>query len=109
MCREQTSSVALGVGQSSGILVLPEALERFRRAWPRTRVRVIDGVPDTLLPLVRQEMLDFMLGADVPGHRLQAAISQRLGECRLQGAPAAQGPHAAGAAVDRMDTHGPAG
>ena len=65
--REQASSVALGVGQSSAILVLPEALERFRRAWPRTRVRVIDGVPDTLLPLVRHETLDFMLGADVPG------------------------------------------
>lgn len=65
--REQASSVALGVGQSSAILVLPEALERFRRSWPRTRVRVIEGVPDTLLPLVRDETLDFMLGADVPG------------------------------------------
>lgn len=65
--REQAPSVALGVGQSSAILVLPEALERFRRAWPRTRVRVIDGVPDTPLPLLRHETLDFMLAADVPG------------------------------------------
>ena len=65
--REQAPSVALGVGQSSAILVLPEALERFRRAWPRTRVRVIYGVPDTLLPLLRHETLDFMLAADVPG------------------------------------------
>jgi len=36
---------------------------RFRSRWPAARIRIIEGLPATLLPLVREETLDFAVGA----------------------------------------------
>lgn len=59
--------VALGIGQSSAMLVLPQALQRFRKLMPRTRLHIVEGLPDTLLPMVRDETLDFALGGAPAG------------------------------------------
>ncbi len=62
-------SMAFGVPSPTVILVLPEALEQFRRQHPVAPVRVIEGQPHALLPLVRDETLDFCVGA-----KLQEAL-----------------------------------
>jgi DNA-binding transcriptional LysR family regulator len=56
----QVGSVAFGVGPTAGIIV-PEAITRFRQLFPKTRVRVAEGLPQMLLPLVRDETLDFAI------------------------------------------------
>jgi LysR family transcriptional regulator of abg operon len=40
---------------------VPEAITRFRQLFPKTRVRVAEGLPLMLLPLVRDETLDFAI------------------------------------------------
>jgi DNA-binding transcriptional LysR family regulator len=55
--------VAFGVGQAVATLVLPAAVQRFRSMWPRAEIRVVEGLPDQLLPQVRDESLDFAIGA----------------------------------------------
>jgi DNA-binding transcriptional LysR family regulator len=58
---EGEGSVAFGVGPVAAILVVPEAVGRFRRQFPRARVRVVEGLAPALLPLVRDETLDFAM------------------------------------------------
>ena len=57
---QRVGSVAFGVGPTAGIIV-PEAITRFRQQFPQTRVRVAEGLPQMLLPLVRDETLDFAI------------------------------------------------
>jgi LysR family transcriptional regulator, regulator of abg operon len=54
--------VAFGVGPVAAVLVAPTAISRFRRQFPRARVRVVEGFTPALLPLVRNETLDFGMG-----------------------------------------------
>jgi DNA-binding transcriptional LysR family regulator len=42
-------------------LVVPEALVQFRRLYPDARVRIVEGMTSALLPMVRDETLDFAL------------------------------------------------
>lgn len=51
-------SVALGVGPSTGALILADALTRFREQFPRTRIRVVEALGHALWPLVRDGTLD---------------------------------------------------
>src|SRR5260221_7608135 len=53
-------SVAFGVSPTSAIMV-PEAITRFRQQFPQTRVHIAEGLPQLLLPLVRDETLDFAI------------------------------------------------
>ncbi|MGC2517568.1 MAG: LysR substrate-binding domain-containing protein [Burkholderiales bacterium] len=55
-------SVAFGVGPLAAALVAPEAVVRFREQHPRARIRMVEGFPDALLPLIRDETLDFAVG-----------------------------------------------
>lgn len=55
-------TVALGMGSVGTVLILPDAVARFRRQFPRARVRVVEGVAHMLLPAVRDETLDFAFG-----------------------------------------------
>src|SRR5262249_35853668 len=55
-------SVDFGVGPLSVAKIVPEAIARFRRQFPRARVRVVEGVGRVLLPLLRDERLDFAVG-----------------------------------------------
>ena len=57
---QSASSVAFGVGPTAGIIV-PEAITRFRQQFPKSRVHVAEGLPLMLLPLVRDETLDFAI------------------------------------------------
>jgi DNA-binding transcriptional LysR family regulator len=57
---QSLGSVAFGVGPTAEIIV-PEAITRFREKFPRTPVHVAEGLPQLLLPLVREETLDFAI------------------------------------------------
>jgi LysR family transcriptional regulator of abg operon len=41
--------------------LVPEAINRFRQQFPQTRVHIAEGLPQLLLPLVRDETLDFAI------------------------------------------------
>jgi LysR family transcriptional regulator, regulator of abg operon len=53
-------SVAFGVSPTSAIMV-PEAITRFRMQFPETRVHIAEGLPHSLIPMVRDETLDFAI------------------------------------------------
>jgi LysR family transcriptional regulator, regulator of abg operon len=55
-------SVAFGVGPVPAILILPDAVVRFRQQFPVARIRIIEGLATVLLPFVRDETLDFVMG-----------------------------------------------
>jgi LysR family transcriptional regulator, regulator of abg operon len=57
-----TGSVAFGVGPTGVALIVPEAVARMRQQFPRARVRIVEGLAHVLLPSVRDETLDFVLG-----------------------------------------------
>lgn len=54
-------SVAFGAS-AAGLPLVSEALRRFRDEHPRSYVRVVEGAPHALLPLLREGRLDFFLG-----------------------------------------------
>jgi LysR family transcriptional regulator, regulator of abg operon len=55
-------AVAFGVGPVAIALIVPEALTRFRKQFPLARVRIVEGLAHLLLPAVRDESLDFVMG-----------------------------------------------
>lgn len=57
---QSAGSVAFGVSPTSAIMV-PEAMTRFRIQFPETRVRIAEGLPHSLIPMVRDETLDFAI------------------------------------------------
>jgi DNA-binding transcriptional LysR family regulator len=66
-------SVALGIGPTAGRLIASDAITNFRLQHPETRVRVLEGYAAMLMPLVRDETLDFAIGAR-PDGKLDPAI-----------------------------------
>jgi LysR family transcriptional regulator, regulator of abg operon len=54
--------VAFGVGNVAAALIVPEAVARFRRQFPRAGIRIVEGLAHLLLPSVRDESLDFVMG-----------------------------------------------
>lgn len=86
-------SVAFGVGPAGAILILPEAVMRFRQQFPGARIHIIEGMAKVLLPFVRDETLDFVMGLQeakpLPRDRVSCALSQRARRGRAQGASAA--------------------
>ena len=66
-------AVAFGIAPQPCMLLVPYALEQFRRLHPGARVRVVEGVPSGLLPLVRDGTFDFLVGMRSAGE-LDAAI-----------------------------------
>lgn len=66
-------SVAFGMGPQHCVLLAPEAISQFRRRYPSARIRIIEGVSTALLPLVRDETLDFTVGMS-PAHPLDSAM-----------------------------------
>ena len=63
---ERGGTAAFGVSATAALLV-PDALARFRRQHPGAYVRIVEGAVQALLPLLRDETLDFVLGPKVPG------------------------------------------
>ena len=69
-------SVAFGIAPAACMLIVPEAMLQFRRQHPQARVRIVEGVNTALLPLVRDETLDFMVGQK-PVAKLDSALRFR--------------------------------
>ena len=57
---QTAGSVAFGVSPTSAMMV-PEAVAHFRKQFPQTRVRIAEGLPQLLIPQVRDETLDFAI------------------------------------------------
>jgi LysR family transcriptional regulator of abg operon len=60
--RGGAGSVAFGIAPAACMLLVPEAMTHFRRRYPQASVRIVEGVNSALLPLVRDETLDFSVG-----------------------------------------------
>ena len=73
---DRRGSVALGVGTVVMVLIVPQAIKLFRQQFPDARVRIMEGLPHVLLPLVRDETLDMVVGAR-PSGPLDAAFRFR--------------------------------
>lgn len=68
--------VAFGIGPTAGTLIAAGAITEFRQHHPKARVRILEALPATLLPLVRDETLDFAIGAR-PDGKLDPSLSFR--------------------------------
>jgi DNA-binding transcriptional LysR family regulator len=68
-------SVAFGVGPVGAVLILPEAVALFREQYPTARIRIVEGLAKVLLPFVRDETLDFVMG--LQESKVDLAISFR--------------------------------
>jgi DNA-binding transcriptional LysR family regulator len=55
-------SVSFGVGPTVGLLVVPHAVAAFRIQFPRIRLRIAEGFPEHVAPLVRDGTFDFGVG-----------------------------------------------
>jgi DNA-binding transcriptional LysR family regulator len=69
-------TVAFGIAPAACMLVVADAMLHFRREYPKAKVRIVEGVNLALLPLVRDETLDFTVGQAPPG-RLDSALRFR--------------------------------
>ncbi len=86
------ASVAIGVSPNAAALLLPDALQRFRRRHPAARLRVVEGVGTALLPAVRDATLDFAVAGSArpsaePGLRFKALMRLSLVVAARQGHP----------------------
>jgi DNA-binding transcriptional LysR family regulator len=74
---ERDGSIAFGTGPIAAATIVPEAVNAFRRQFPRVDVRVVEGFPQGLIPRVRDETLDFLIGPRYPNLRVEAGVSFR--------------------------------
>lgn len=70
-------SVAFGAGPIASAFIVPEAVCAFRKQFPHAEMRLVEGFAHALVPLVRDETLDFAIGPRLPGMLLDAGISFR--------------------------------
>ena len=84
-------SVAFGVGPTGAILILPEAVMRFRQQFPGARIHIIEGMAKVLLPFVKDETLDFVMGLQgakpLPGIAFRALYRSELVVAARKGHP----------------------
>ena len=55
------SVVAFGAS-AAGLMLIPDAINRFARDHRAFHIRIVEGAPHALLPLLREHSLDFFLG-----------------------------------------------
>lgn len=61
--REQHApNVAVGASPATVVLFIPEAVDRLRRRGENARLRLVEGLTESLIPQVREESLDFAIG-----------------------------------------------
>jgi LysR family transcriptional regulator, regulator of abg operon len=87
-------SVAIGVSPNAAALVMPEALQQFRRRHPQARVRIVEGVGTALIPAVRDATLDFAVAGSAlpsaePGLQFRPLVRLPLAVAARQGHPLA--------------------
>lgn len=85
-------SVAFGMSPQGAVLVVPEAMQQFRRRHPHARVRILEGVGTALLPAVRDATLDFAVAggaspSEEPGLRFKPLMRLPLVVAGRQGHP----------------------
>ena len=71
---ERTGSVAFGFGPVAAALIVPEAVSSFRKQFPNAAVRLMEGFVHNLVPLVREETLDFAIGPGLEEFRQEAGL-----------------------------------
>ena len=71
---EGSGSVAFGVGPLAALLVVPEAVIRFREQFPAANVRIVEGFPNEFISMVRDGTLDFAMRPKVTG-KLDPALT----------------------------------
>ena len=59
---EAGGSIVIGASPAAAIVLVPEAIARLQRARPAMRIRLVEGLARSLMPLVRDETLDFSIG-----------------------------------------------
>lgn len=70
-------NVSLSVSPAAAALLAPAAIAEFLHEHPHARLRVVEGTPTALAPLVRDETLDFALG-NRPDARFGAGLKFRV-------------------------------
>jgi LysR family transcriptional regulator, regulator of abg operon len=55
-------AVVIGASPAAAILLVPDAIARLHRIRPAMRIRLVEGLARSLMPLVRDETLDFSIG-----------------------------------------------
>jgi DNA-binding transcriptional LysR family regulator len=87
-------TVAFGIGPALGLPLVPGAMARFRAERPGARVRIREGMRNALLPLVRDETLDFAVTeraeAAEPGMHFRPLFRLELGVAARKGHPLAR-------------------
>lgn len=68
--------VAIGAGPLPSVLIVPASIERFRAQHPEAPIRVVEGSPKVLLPLLRDETIDFMI-SQKPAGDTEASLAFR--------------------------------
>lgn len=76
-------AVAFGIGPAVSVPLVPDAMARFRAKCPRAHVRIREGPRVALLPLVRDETLDFSISEYIapggePGVQFKPLIQLEL-------------------------------
>jgi DNA-binding transcriptional LysR family regulator len=76
-------AVAFGIGPAASVPLVPDAMARFMAERPLARIRIQEGTRNFLLPLVRDETLDFAIaeraeGSLEPGIRFQPLLQPEL-------------------------------
>jgi DNA-binding transcriptional LysR family regulator len=57
-----SGSVAFGIGPVGVARIVPPAIASFQRQFPHAHVRIVEGLAHVLLPQLREEALDFVVG-----------------------------------------------
>jgi LysR family transcriptional regulator of abg operon len=70
----RAGSVAFGAAPVTCMLLVPDAMAQFQRSRPGASVRIVEGGNRALLPLVRDETLDFCIG-QAPNAKLDGALA----------------------------------
>jgi len=73
---EGLGSVAVASGPLGMLLIVPEAVARFRQQFPLVSIRIVEAFSTSFLPLVRDETLDFAIGSRIPD-KLDPALAFR--------------------------------
>jgi LysR family transcriptional regulator of abg operon len=55
-------TIVIGASPAAVVVLVPEAIMRLRRRYPDARIRLVEGLASSLIPLVRDESLDFTIG-----------------------------------------------
>ncbi|MEQ1880930.1 MAG: LysR family transcriptional regulator, partial [Burkholderiales bacterium] len=79
---ERAGSVAFGFSLV-GLQIVTEAFSRFREHFPDARVRIVEAVSPMLLPLVRDETLDFVVGRWTGNKSGPSIIARPLLHCPM--------------------------